>query len=182
MKKFLTPVLLLTMGSLAVASPVKLSNVQINESIKNTFGPDIKINYTKFKIDHSLDLQEKTGNINLDIYPETAVVKPVLFDSILKGKDTLDVANHKLITFRSNKVNFTEDNKVSSISGVLTVKNKSLPISFKATSVCQGEVGSRTCDVSLHAPLDRTKLGLNYGTSIGLSKQAPIDIKLKVKE
>ncbi|QRN40806.1 MAG: hypothetical protein GKC53_01325 [Neisseriaceae bacterium] len=183
MKKFFIHILLLVMSSLVIADPVKVSDVTIAQSIRNILGPDIKINYIKFKIDQNIDLKEKTGHINLYLYPETATVKPFLFEGIIKGKENLDVANHKLIVFKSNKVDFTDDNKISKISGLLTVRNRTVPLHFKITSfICQGESGDRTCDISSNAALDRTQLGITYGTKIGLSKQAPITVKLKLKE
>lgn len=175
--------ILVLVSTLTSAYPVKIMDLIISESIRNVLGPNITINYQQFDVDQTVDIVNKTGYINVIIYPENAVVKPSLFDGIIKGQDTLDVKNHKTITFHSSKIHFTEDSKISSVDGVLLVKNKSTPVTFQINSIeCHGDIGTRTCVMDFSAALDRTKLDLNYGLYLGLSKQAPIHLRLTVKE
>ncbi len=173
----------LVLGTILLISPlyvfsetVKVSNVHITEKIKNNFiGPSININFKKVNIDITADFVAKTGHINLDVYPEHAEISPRVLASFIKGGENFDAKKHKTVTFRSTKLNFTNNNQISSVAGILTVKGISTPIVFKKNSFkCKPLGQGRSCNIDYTASLNRTKIGITSGVKLGLSKQTSI--------
>lgn len=175
-KSFVLGAILLISPLCVFSETVKVSNVHITEKIKNNFiGPSININFKKVNIDVTADFVTKTGHINVDLYPAYAEISPHILSSFIKGEENFDVKKHKTITFRSTKLNFTNNNQISSVAGTLTVKGVSTPIVFKRNAFkCKPLSKGRTCNIDYTAALDRTKVGITSGVNLGLSKQGPV--------
>ncbi|MFH4354955.1 MAG: YceI family protein [Neisseriaceae bacterium] len=184
MAKFISFLLISTLGSLTAASPISVSNVRITEEVKNLIGPNLKLDYRKVGIDQDIDLRKHTGHVNLTIYSDSAKVTPHFLDSTIKDENNFDTKHYKTITFKSSKIHFTDQDEIDRLDGMLYLRNRSTPISFKKNSfTCKSDAqGKRTCNLDFTAPLDRTKLGLTYALKLGLSRQAPINIRATIKE
>lgn len=164
---------------------VTIYDTRFTEKIPAALGPAVRINYKNFDLDiPELDFYRRTGHLNATIYPAEADIHPRLISGLLKGKGGFEVDRYKTITFRSTHINWADDNKASSFTGILSAKNRSIPVTFYRRKFdCKAEKGGhRLCTVHFHAEVDRTKLDLNQGTSFGMSKQAPIELTFTMRD
>ena len=169
-------VVLSQLGGLIV-SPTKVGYILIAadlHGLKRKFDLDIG----------NLDFHRHTGYLNAIIYPADAEIRPRLISGLLKGRGGFEVNRYKTITFHSNHINWTNDNRATSFTGILSAKNRSIPVTFQRRKFdCKAEAGGhRTCKAHFHAEVDRTKLDLNQGTSFGMSKQAPIELTFTMRD
>jgi polyisoprenoid-binding protein YceI len=92
----------------------------------------------------------------------------------LKNADFFDVANYPKATFKSTKVE-KSDNGTYGIYGDLTMHGKTEAMSFPATVVAD----ANGLTLSTTFPLDRTRWGMNYEK--GVEKVVPLTISIKAK-
>ncbi|MFH4416249.1 MAG: YceI family protein [Neisseriaceae bacterium] len=131
-----------------------------------------------------MDLRAHTGHLNITIYPSEASFSPFGFETVFEGPKYLDVRRYPIIKFLSTKVNFTNKDEVSSVEGKLIIRDQSTPIVFhRDYFICREIVQQkRVCYISFTAPFARTKVGLTYAVNLGVSRQAPIRVKLMATE
>ena len=190
-KRSLLALMLLAASTLSLAKvdvsngKVTISDTSFTETIPAALGPSVRINYKKFDLDiGNLDFHRHTGYLNAIIYPADAEIRPRLISGLLKGRGGFEVNRYKTITFHSNHINWSNDNRATSFTGILSAKNRSIPVTFQRRKFdCKAEAGGhRTCKAHFHAEVDRTKLDLNQGTSFGMSKQAPIELTFTMRD
>lgn len=123
-----------------------------------------------------LDKTAKTGKVELtiDIASITTGVEP--FDKHLQSAEIFDAAKFPTAKFVGNKFTF-EGDKVVSVAGDLTLKGKTLPVTFKANQFAcyQNPMLKReVCGGDFETTIDRTQFGLDYGVPFGITKTVSI--------
>ncbi|MGX1306620.1 polyisoprenoid-binding protein YceI [Amorphus suaedae] len=106
-------------------------------------------------------------------------------DEHIKGPDFLDVAKFPEITFVSTSVKTTGDG-TADVSGDLTIKDVTKPVTFKATVNKIGESpvmpGTDVAGFTLTGEIDRTAFGVDtYAPAIGAIMPVTINVELNNK-
>jgi len=125
------------------------------------------------------DRAAKTGavDITIDITGVTTGVTPL--DTHLKSKDFFNAAEFPTGRFVSDKVSFSGD-KVSEVSGKLTLLGKTQPVTLKASNFnCyQNPLLKReVCGGDFETTIVRSQYGITYGLNYGF----PDNIRLLVQ-
>lgn len=81
----------------------------------------------------TLDLEAKTGEVNIEIDTRSVSTGHDAFNQHIQGADFLDTAQFPTATFKSTKIVF-EGETPSAVEGELTIKGITKPVSFKVTS------------------------------------------------
>jgi polyisoprenoid-binding protein YceI len=113
----------------------------------------------------TLDKAAKTGKVEvtLDMNSITSGVGP--FDGHLKSKDFFAVAEFPTAKFVGDKFAFNGD-KLASVTGELTLRGKTNPVTLTATSFNCYEnpmLKREVCGGDFEATIQRTQWGVNYG-------------------
>ncbi|MFZ2724987.1 MAG: YceI family protein [Methylococcaceae bacterium] len=80
-----------------------------------------------------LDLQAKTGSMDVTIDTTSVDTGSALFNEHIQGKDFLDTAQYPTAVFKSTQLSFNGDNLVA-IDGTLTLKGITKPVALTVTS------------------------------------------------
>src|SRR5258706_6225565 len=122
----------------------------------------------------TFDRAGKTGKaeINIDINSISTGVAPL--DTHLKSKDFFDVASgNGSAKFVADKFSFSGD-KVGEVTGSLTMKGKTLPVTLKATNfncytnpIFKREV----CGGDFETTIARSQWGIDYGLTYRLAER-----------
>ena len=118
-----------------------------------------------------LDKAAKTGK--LDITLDTGSINSGTpgFDKHLQSKDFFNVAEFPTARFVSDKFSFNGD-KVSEISGTLTLLGKSNPVTLKATNFncyINPMLKVEVCGGDFETTLVRSQYGMVWGLNFGFS-------------
>lgn len=112
----------------------------------------------------SLDRAQKTGEVDV-VFDLTAVTTGVKkFDDHLRSEDFFEVESHPTATFKSRKVTF-EGDAPASITGDLTIKGISKPVTLKVTSFHCGQhpmLKVPACGANASATINRSDYGMTY--------------------
>lgn len=127
----------------------------------------------------TLDRAAKTGaaEITIDMTSVSTGVGPL--DGHLKSKDFFNVEKNASAKFVSKQFAF-EGDKVSSVTGDLTLNGKTLPITLKANgfNCYQNPMLKReVCGGDFEAVLKRSAYGITWGLEYGI----PDDIRLLIQ-
>jgi len=79
------------------------------------------------------DAQAKTGSVDVTIDAKSVNTGYALFNEHIQAEDYFDTAKYPTITFKSTAVNFEGDKPVS-VTGNLTVKGVTKPVTLQITS------------------------------------------------
>ncbi len=126
-----------------------------------------------------LDRAAKTGKVDITIDTTSINTGTAAFDKHLQSPDLFDAAKFPTIKFVSDKFVFTGD-KVSEVSGNLTLLGKTQPVTLKAKqfNCYQSPMLKReVCGGDFETTIDRTAFGMNYGIAWGFPK----DVRLVVQ-
>lgn len=129
----------------------------------------------------TLDRQAKTGKaeITIDATSVSTGVGPL--DGHLKGKDFFNVGETPSVKFVGDKFAFTGD-KVSAVSGSLTMLGKTLPVTLTATHFnCYTNplLKAEVCGGDFETTIARSQWGMEYGVSKGLPDQIRLLIQVE---
>lgn len=80
-----------------------------------------------------LDLENKTGIVQIEVEAASISTGINLFDNKLRSDDFFDVIQYPKIIFKSTSLQFDEQNNVIGIEGELTIKNTTRPVKFQLT-------------------------------------------------
>ena len=164
-----------------------------------TYAIDPSHTYVTFEIDHmgtstnrarfdkkegalEFDRAAKTGKVDISI--DTASVNSGLpgFNKHLQSADIFDAEKFPKARFVSDKFVFDGD-KVSEVQGQLTLKGKTLPVTFKANKFnCYPSPmlqKREVCGGDFSADIDRTAFGLDYGTKFGVTKDVRLVVQIE---
>ncbi|HEX5738034.1 MAG TPA: YceI family protein, partial [Hydrogenophaga sp.] len=103
------------------------------------------------------------------------------FDKHITSPDILNTAAHPKARFVSDKFSFTGD-KVSEVSGQLTLLGKTQPVTLKANAFNCYEspmLKREVCGGDFEATIDRTAFGVNYGVDWGFPKNVRLVMQVE---
>jgi polyisoprenoid-binding protein YceI len=182
---------------LAVAAAAALS-ASVAHAESATYAFDPSHTYVTFEIGHfgtSTNrgrFDKKEGTVQLDRAAKTGKVEATIdttsintgfdaFNKHLQSADLFDAAKYPTIKFVSDKFTFTGD-KVSSISGSLTLLGKTQPVTLKANQFncyMNPMVKREVCGGDFETTIDRTQFGMNYGIDWGFPKDVRLVIQVE---
>ena len=126
-----------------------------------------------------LDKAGKSGKVEMTIDMTSINTGTSAFDKHLQSADLFDAAKYPTAKFTADKFAFNGD-KVSEVSGTLTLLGKTNPVTLKASqfNCYQNPMLKReVCGGDFETTIDRTAYGLNYGVQWGFPK----DVRLLVQ-
>jgi polyisoprenoid-binding protein YceI len=127
------------------------------------------------------DRAGKTGKVDIRFDASSVSTGTAAFDKHLQSPDLFDVAKHPTIAFSSDAFIFTGD-KVSQVTGRLTLLGKTQPVTLKATQFncfINPMIKRETCGGDFEATIDRTQFGMNYGVYWGFPKDVRLVIQVE---
>jgi len=127
----------------------------------------------------TFDKAAKTGKVEttIDLASVNTGVEPL--NKHLQSKDFFNVAEFPTARFVGDKFSFKGD-KVSEVSGTLTLRGKTVPVALKATNFnCYTNPMLRreVCGGDFETTLKRSQWGVDYGLEFGV----PDDVRLLVQ-
>ena len=128
-----------------------------------------------------LDNAAKAGKVEISFDATSINSGTPAFDKHLQSADLFNAAQHPKISFVSDKFVFNGD-KVSEVSGQLTLLGKTGPVTFKANqfNCYQSPMLKReVCGGDFEATIDRTQWGMNYGVDWGFAKNVRLVVQVE---
>ena len=127
------------------------------------------------------DRAAKTGKVDISIDVTSVNSGTPQFDKHLQSADLFDAAKHPTIKFVSDKFSFNGD-KVSEVTGQLTLLGKTAPVTLKATQFnCYDSpmLKREVCGGDFETTIDRTQWGMNYGVEWGFPKNVRLVVQIE---
>ena len=127
------------------------------------------------------DRAAKTGKVEISIDTTSVNSGTPPFDKHLQSADLFDAAKHPSIKFVSDKFSFNGD-KVSEVTGQLTLLGKTAPVTLKATQFnCYDSpmLKREVCGGDFETTIDRTQWGMNYGVEWGFPKNVRLVVQIE---
>ena len=127
------------------------------------------------------DRAAKTGKVDISIDVTSVNSGTPQFDKHLQSADLFDAAKHPTIKFVSDKFSFNGD-KVSEVTGQLTLLGKTAPVTLKATQFnCYDSpmLKREVCGGDFETTIDRTQWGVNYGIDWGFTKNVRLVVQIE---
>ena len=128
-----------------------------------------------------LDKAAKTGKVEISFEVASVNTGVGLMNTHLQGDDFFSSAKYPTARFVGDKFSFNGD-KVSEVSGLLTLKDKTNPVTLKAVgfNCYQSPILKReVCGGDFEAVIDRTQWGIDYGLAYGFSKNVKLVIQVE---
>ena len=128
-----------------------------------------------------LDKAAKSGKVEISFDATSVNTGTPAFDKHLQSADLFNAAQHPKISFVSDKFSFSGD-KVSEVTGQLTLLGKTAPITLKANqfNCYQSPMLKReVCGGDFEATIDRTQWGMNYGVEWGFAKNVRLVVQVE---
>ncbi len=128
-----------------------------------------------------LDKAAKSGKVELTIDVASINTGSAAFDKHLRGPDFFDVEKHPSAKFVADKFTFNGD-KVSEVSGTLTLMGKTNPVTLKANNFnCfqHPMLKREVCGGDFETTIDRSAYGVNYGLQYGFPKDVRVVIQVE---
>jgi polyisoprenoid-binding protein YceI len=125
------------------------------------------------------DRAGKSGKVELTLDTSSVNTGVAPLDTHLKSKDFFNAAENATVKFTSDKFNFDGD-KVTSVSGQLTMLGKTVPVTLNATNFnCyQNPIIKReVCGGDFETTITRSQWGMSYGLNYGI----PDNIRLLIQ-
>ena len=143
----------------------------------NHFGASVnRVRFDKKEGTVQFDRAGKAGKVEISFDATSINSGTPAFDKHLQSADLFNAAQHPKITFVSDKFSFNGD-KVSEVSGQLTLLGKTGPVTLKANqfNCYQSPMLKReVCGGDFEATIDRTAFGVDYGVQYGFPKTVRI--------
>lgn len=127
------------------------------------------------------DRAAKTGKVDITIDTTSVNSGTPQFDKHLQSPDLFDAAKYPTIKFVSDKFGFKGD-KVSEVTGQLTLLGKTAPVTLKATQFnCYDSpmLKREVCGGDFETTIDRTQWGMNYGVEWGFPKNVRLVVQIE---
>lgn len=127
------------------------------------------------------DRAAKTGKVEVTIDTTSVNSGTAPFDKHLQSPDLFDAAKYPTIKFVSDKFSFNGD-KVSEVTGQLTLLGKTAPVTLKATQFnCYDSpmLKREVCGGDFETTIDRTQWGMNYGVEWGFPKNVRLVVQIE---
>jgi polyisoprenoid-binding protein YceI len=127
------------------------------------------------------DRAAKTGKVELTLDMDSVDTGVAPFDKHLKSDEFFDAAKHPTATFVGDKFVFNGD-KVTEVSGVLTLRGKSNPVTLKALRFNCYEnpfFKREVCGGDFETTIKRSLWGVNWGLNMGAADDTKITIQVE---
>lgn len=128
-----------------------------------------------------LDRTARTGSVELRIETASVNTGTPAFDKTLRGKDFFNSANHPSVRFVATDFSFDGD-KVSQVSGQLTLLGKTHPVTLRATQFGCYEnrvLRREVCGGDFETVIQRSHWGLNWGIAFGFADNVRLLIQVE---
>lgn len=129
----------------------------------------------------SFDRAAKTGKVEITIDTTSVNSGTPAFNKHLQSADILNAEKYPTAKFVGDKFVFNGD-KVAEVSGNLTLLDKTLPVTLKATkfNCYQSPMLKReVCGGDFETTLTRSQFGVNYGLNYGFSDSVRLLIQVE---
>ena len=183
MKTVLIAAFALTAASLAHAETVTYkadpSHTFVTFEVKHLGTSTVRARFDKKDGMVTLDRAAKTGNVEFTIDMASISSGIATFDTHLKSKDFFNVTETPTAKFSGDKLSFNGD-KLSSVTGTLTLLGKTHPVTLTATHFNCYEhpmLKREVCGGDFETTLARSQWGMSYGLTYGV----PDSVKLLVQ-
>ena len=127
------------------------------------------------------DKAAKTGKVSINLPIADLSTGALHFDKHLQSADFFDVEKFPIASFTGDKFTFNGD-KVSEVSGMLTLKGQAHPVTLKATNFnCYQNPNfkAEVCGGDFETVIDRTQWGIDFGLAYGFSKNVKLVIQVE---
>jgi polyisoprenoid-binding protein YceI len=128
-----------------------------------------------------LDRAAKTGKVEITLDTSSLSTGVAPFDTHLKSKDFFNVAEAPTAKFVGDKFTFNGD-KVSEVSGTLTLLGKTNPVTLKATQFnCYNHpmLKREVCGGDFETTIQRSQWGMNWGANFGVPDAVHLVIQVE---
>ena len=118
----------------------------------------------------------KTGKVELTLHMNSINTGTPPFDKHLQSAEIFDAAKFPTAHFLGDKFTY-EGDKLAAVSGILTIKGKAQPVTFKANQfTCYDSpmLKREVCGGDFETTIDRTAFGVDYGVQYGFPKNVRI--------
>ena len=122
------------------------------------------------------DKAGRVGKVELTFHINSINTGTAQFDKHLQSAEIFDAAKFPTAQFVGDKFTY-EGDKLTAVSGNLTIKGKTQPVTFKANQfACYDSpmVKREVCGGDFEATIDRTAFGVDYGVAYGFPKNVRI--------
>jgi polyisoprenoid-binding protein YceI len=129
----------------------------------------------------SLDLEARTGKVEVTIETSSIDTGIAALDAYLKSEHFFNSAEAPTATFSGDRFSFERD-KVTAVSGTLTMLGKTLPVTLKATGFdCyQSPFFKReVCGGDFETTIARSQWGMSYGVGFGIGDTIRLLIQIE---
>jgi polyisoprenoid-binding protein YceI len=126
------------------------------------------------------DKSAKTGKVDITIDMASVNTGVGPFDNHLRGADFFDVANHPTARFVGTGFKMDGD-KVTEVSGELTMRGKTGPVTLKATGFncfMHPRLQREVCGGDFEATIQRSLWGVNFGVA---NNAIPDNVRLLIQ-
>jgi polyisoprenoid-binding protein YceI len=128
-----------------------------------------------------LDKAAKTGKVDISFELASVNTGVVPMNKHLLSDDFFAAEKFPTATFVGDKFTFNGD-KVSEVTGQLTLKGKTNPVTLKAVAFnCYNSpmLKREVCGGDFETVIDRTQWGIDYGLAYGFSKNVKLVIQVE---
>ena len=164
-----------------------------------TYAIDPSHTFATFEIDHfgasvnrarfdkksgtvSFDKEGKTGQVEVELEIASVNTGTPAFNKHLQSADLFDAEKFPTAKFVSDKFVYDGD-KLKEVTGQLTLKGKTAPITIKANKFSCYESPMlqkrEVCGGDFEATIDRTQWGVDYGVAYGFPKQVRLVLQIE---
>ena len=120
----------------------------------------------------SLDLEKKTGSVDITIDAASVSTGVPRLDAHLRNPDFFDVEKYPTLTFKSSEFKF-EGDKLVEVVGELTMHGVTRPLTLKVLAL---NCNNNACGLDAVASLKRSEFGMTYGLGGGVGDEVTIRI------
>jgi polyisoprenoid-binding protein YceI len=185
MKRILCSAVLLATASLTLAEPatyvVEPTHTFVTYEISHFGTSTNRGRFDKKDGKVTLDLAAKTGKVDISFEIASVNTGVAMMDKHLQSDDFFSAEKFPKARFVGDKFSFSGD-KVSSVSGMLTMRDKTHPVTLKAVgfNCYQNQMIKReVCGGDFEATIDRTQWDINYGLDWGFPKNVKLVIQVE---
>jgi polyisoprenoid-binding protein YceI len=129
----------------------------------------------------TFDRTAKTGRVEITIDTASINTGVTPFNSHLQSKDFFNVAAHPSAKFVGERFDFNGD-KVSEVSGTLTMLGKTMPVALKASrfNCYQNPIFKReVCGGDFETTIQRSQWGMSWGIEMGIPDNVRLLIQIE---
>ena len=122
------------------------------------------------------DKAGRVGKVELTFHINSINTGTAQFDKHLQSAEIFDAAKFPTAQFVGDKFTY-EGDKLTAVSGNLTIKGKTQPVTFKANQfACYDSpmLKREVCGGDFETTIDRTAFGADYGVQYGFPKNVRI--------